>query len=283
MIMKSPFHTAHLFSLLVATARISSSTTEASLFGVARPSSQKYHQFDRSGGASVPANHPEDVSSRHIFSFSSESSLEWLTTLRGGASDKSSKKNNNNKIDGPCIGIDLGTTYSCVAVWKNNRVDVCVNEQGHRITPSYVAFCPDGTRLIGDAAKNQAPSNSGGTIFDVKRLIGRKYQDATVQSDKALFPFDVESDKNGKPIIRLSDDLKGKHSKTDFTPEEISGLVLRKMKEIGKSSRLVYQRFGTLITFVDMRFLPFCLFLSFSRKLSWLRSQACGCYCSGLF
>jgi len=127
------------------------------------------------------------------------------------------------------------TTYSCVAVWKNNRVDICPNEQGHRITPSYVAFCKDGTRLVGDAAKNQGPANPTGTFFDVKRLIGRKYQDATVQKDKSLFPFTLKSDKGGKPLLELDDpEIKSKHSKTEFTPEEISGMVLRKMKEIGK-------------------------------------------------
>jgi len=161
-------------------------------------------------------------------------SLLDILSLRGGSS---SNDGNNNKIVGPCIGIDLGTTYSCVAVWKNNRVDICPNEQGHRITPSYVAFCKDGSRLVGDAAKNQGPSNPPGTFFDVKRLIGRKFQDATVQKDKTLFPFEVISDKSGKPALALIDpELKAKHSKkTEFTPEEISGMVLRKMKEIGMS------------------------------------------------
>mmetsp|Transcript_39307 Transcript_39307/g.71999 ORF Transcript_39307/g.71999 Transcript_39307/m.71999 type:complete len:183 (-) Transcript_39307:56-604(-) len=86
--------------------------------------------------------------------------------------------------NGPCIGIDLGTTYSCVAVWRHGRVEICPNELGNRITPSYVAFQPDkssgGTRLIGDAAKNQAGQNLTNTVFDVKRLIGRKISDATV-------------------------------------------------------------------------------------------------------
>lgn len=138
-------------------------------------------------------------------------------------------------MDGPCIGIDLGTTYSCVAVWRNNRVDVAPNEQGHRITPSYVAFLQDGTRLTGDAAKNQAAQNPKGTIFDVKRLIGRKYTDATVQKDKALFPFGLTQDKDGKPDIDLGADYKKCQPKTVFTPEEISGMVLRKMKEIAET------------------------------------------------
>lgn len=150
-----------------------------------------------------------------------------IATLRGGAAD--------GKIEGPCIGIDLGTTYSCVAVWKNSRVDVCPNEQGHRITPSYVAFCKDGTRLVGDAAKNQASANPEGTVFDAKRLIGRKFTDTTVQNDKKLFPFDVEKDKHGSPIIRLPNALATQHAKSEFTPEEISGMVLRKMKEIAET------------------------------------------------
>lgn len=151
-----------------------------------------------------------------------------LTTLRGGGND--------NKINGPCIGIDLGTTYSCVAVWRNNRVDVCPNEQGNRITPSYVGFCKDGTRLVGDAAKNQASQNPSGTLFDVKRLIGRKFKDATVQKDKTLFPFGLSGDKQGKPLIELEGDIAKAHSKkTKYTPEEVSGMVLRKMKEIAET------------------------------------------------
>jgi Hsp70 protein len=152
-----------------------------------------------------------------------------LPSIRGGA------KSSDGKIDGPCIGIDLGTTYSCVAVWRNNRVDICPNEQGHRITPSYVAFTDGGTRLVGDPAKNQASQNPTGTIFDVKRLIGRNFKDATVQKDKTLFPFDVESDKNGKPVISVNvGGSKGKEKK-QFTPEEISGMVLRKMKEVAET------------------------------------------------
>ena len=150
-----------------------------------------------------------------------------LSSLRGGS---------DGKIVGPCIGIDLGTTYSCVAVWRNNRVDICPNEQGNRITPSYVAFSKDGTRLVGDAAKNQASQNPEGTIFDVKRLIGRKYTDSTVQKDKAMFPFGVVGDKDGKPMIELENEIASAHSKkAKYTPEEISGMVLRKMKEIAET------------------------------------------------
>ena len=153
-----------------------------------------------------------------------------LLKLRGGGGS-----GDDDKIKGPCIGIDLGTTYSCVAVWRNNRVDVCPNEQGNRITPSYVAFLKDGTRLVGDAAKNQASSNPTGTFFDVKRLIGRNYKDATVQRDKQLFPYAIVDDKHGKPIVALDESISSKHSKRQFTPEEVSGMVLRKMKEIAET------------------------------------------------
>jgi molecular chaperone DnaK (HSP70) len=156
-----------------------------------------------------------------------------LLNLRGGAASDSTGGNGN--IQGPCIGIDLGTTYSCVGVWRNNRVDICPNEQGNRITPSYVAFLKDGTRLVGDAAKNQAPQNPAGTFFDVKRLIGRNYNDATVQSDKKLFPYDIEKDKHGKPIVQLPKELTGPGGKTQFTPEEVSGMILRKMKETAEA------------------------------------------------
>lgn len=157
-----------------------------------------------------------------------DSRLAAVSQLRGGA-------DGDGKIQGPCIGIDLGTTYSCVAVWRNNRVDVCPNEQGHRITPSYVAFLKDGTRLVGDAAKNQASQNPTGTFFDVKRLIGRNYNDPTVQSDKKLFPYGIVDDKHGKPLVELDKDIARKHSKAKYTPEEISGMVLRKMKEIAEA------------------------------------------------
>ena len=133
-------------------------------------------------------------------------------------------------LQGETIGIDLGTTYSCVGVWQNDRVEIIANDQGNRTTPSYVAF-NDTERLIGDAAKNQAASNPTNTIFDAKRLIGRNINDETVKSDMTHWPFKVLSGKNNQPIVQV--DYKGE-TKT-FTPEEISAMILTKMKETAES------------------------------------------------
>jgi len=126
---------------------------------------------------------------------------------------------------GTVIGIDLGTTYSCVGVFKNGRVEIIANDQGNRITPSYVAFMDNGDRLVGDAAKNQATINPENTVFDVKRLIGRNFSDKSVQSDKKLVPYDIVSDKN-KPMVQVTVDGETKK----FAPEEVSAMVLQKMK-----------------------------------------------------
>lgn len=124
------------------------------------------------------------------------------------------------------IGIDLGTTYSCVGVFQNGRVDIIANDQGNRITPSYIAFSEGGERLVGDAAKNQATINPENTIFDVKRLIGREFSDASVQADKKLVPYKIVS-KHNKPMIQISQ-ADGKTM--TFAPEELSAMVLQKMK-----------------------------------------------------
>jgi heat shock protein 1/8 len=129
-----------------------------------------------------------------------------------------------------CIGIDLGTTYSCVGVWQNDRVEIIANDQGNRTTPSYVAFTSE-ERIIGDAAKNQVAMNCENTIFDAKRLIGRKYSDQMVQSDKKHWPFIVKPDSNDKPQIYVN--YKGEEKA--FSAEEISSMVLIKMKEIAES------------------------------------------------
>jgi len=127
------------------------------------------------------------------------------------------------------IGIDLGTTYSCVGVWQNDRVEIIANDQGNRTTPSYVAFT-DTERIIGDGAKNQASQNPKNTVFDAKRLIGRKFSDKQTQSDMKFFPFSVV-DKNDKPYISVE----SRGEKREFLPEEISSMVLVKMKEIAES------------------------------------------------
>ncbi|KAI8845879.1 hsp71-like protein [Chytriomyces cf. hyalinus JEL632] len=127
------------------------------------------------------------------------------------------------------VGIDLGTTYSCVGVWQNDRVEIIANDQGNRTTPSYVGFT-DSERLIGDAAKNQVAMNPINTVFDAKRLIGRRFADQEVQSDMKHWPFKVV-DKGTKPMIEV--EFKGE-TKT-FSPEEISSMVLLKMKETAEA------------------------------------------------
>ncbi|XP_073465623.1 heat shock-related 70 kDa protein 2 [Aquarana catesbeiana] len=130
---------------------------------------------------------------------------------------------------GPAVGIDLGTTYSCVAVFQQGKVEIIANDQGNRTTPSYVAFT-DTERLIGDAAKNQVAMNPNNTVFDAKRLIGRRFDDPTVQSDMKHWPFTVVNE-GGKPKLQV--EYKGE-IKT-FFPEEISSMVLNKMKEIAEA------------------------------------------------
>uniref|UniRef100_A0A0S1MJZ8 non-chaperonin molecular chaperone ATPase n=1 Tax=Phakopsora pachyrhizi TaxID=170000 RepID=A0A0S1MJZ8_PHAPC len=127
------------------------------------------------------------------------------------------------------IGIDLGTTYSCVGVWQNDRVEIIANDQGNRTTPSYVAFTSE-ERLIGDAAKNQAAMNPRMTIFDAKRLIGRRFDDSDVKKDMTHWPFTV-IEKDGNPFIQV--EYLGE-TKT-FSPQEISAMVLTKLKETAET------------------------------------------------
>ena len=128
------------------------------------------------------------------------------------------------------IGIDLGTTYSCVGVWQNDRVEIIANDQGNRTTPSYVGFT-ETERVIGDAAKNQAATNPVNTVFDAKRLIGRTFSDPSTQSDLKHFPFKVFPKNGDKPCIEVS----YKNEDKQFLPEEISSMILVKMKEIAEA------------------------------------------------
>ncbi|KAL2338539.1 hypothetical protein Fmac_012985 [Flemingia macrophylla] len=132
--------------------------------------------------------------------------------------------------EGKAIGIDLGTTYSCVGVWQNDRVEIIPNDQGNRTTPSYVAFT-DTERLIGDAAKNQVAMNPQNTVFDAKRLIGRRFSDSSVQNDMKLWPFRVVAGPADKPMIVVT--YKGEEKK--FSAEEISSMVLIKMREVAEA------------------------------------------------
>jgi L1 cell adhesion molecule like protein len=131
---------------------------------------------------------------------------------------------------GPAIGIDLGTTYSCVGVWQNDRVEIIANDQGNRTTPSYVAFT-DTERLIGDAAKNQVAMNPKNTVFDAKRMIGRHFSDHLLQEDMKHWPFTVKAAPGDKPMI----EVQYKNESKTFSPEEVSSMVLTKMKDTAQA------------------------------------------------
>jgi L1 cell adhesion molecule like protein len=132
----------------------------------------------------------------------------------------------NNKV---AIGIDLGTTFSCVGIYRNGNVEIIANDQGNRTTPSFVSFT-DEERLMGDPAKSMASSNPKNTVYDAKRLIGRNFDESAVQQDMKHYSYSVKG-KNNKPIIQV----KYKGEDKDFTPEEISSMILVKMKEIAEA------------------------------------------------
>ena len=155
-----------------------------------------------------------------------KASLVVLAMCLAGMAMADKKKD----IDGPVIGIDLGTTYSCVGIFKNGRVEIIPNEFGNRITPSYVAFTDD-ERLVGEAAKNQASINPTRTIYVVKRLIGRKFDDKEVQRDLKWLPYSVVS-KSGKPYVSVEMPQVGVKT---LAPEEVSSMVLIKMREIAEN------------------------------------------------
>ena len=139
------------------------------------------------------------------------------------SSTNSSTTNSSTSTSNVAIGIDLGTTYSCVGVWLNGKVEIIANDQGERTTPSYVAFT-DLERLVGQPAKTQAALNPKNTVYDAKRLLGRKFTDSTVQSDMKHFSFGVTPDENDRPMIKLEDG-------TTYRPEQISAMVLENMKK----------------------------------------------------
>merc|ERR1712216_982906 len=143
---------------------------------------------------------------------------------------KEKHKQMSAKSEGPAIGIDLGTTYSCVGVWQHDRVEIIANDQGNRTTPSFVAFT-DSERLIGDSAKNQVAMNPKNTVFDAKRLIGRKFSDPQVQHDMKEFSYSIVKGEAEKPMIEV--EFHGEKKK--FAAEEISSMVLVKMKEVAEA------------------------------------------------
>ncbi|CAE6942056.1 HSP70 [Symbiodinium sp. KB8] len=190
-----------------------------------------FQRFDSDGGGYLD----KDELSRVFRTLNSDFTFKDIEALckeldRGGDGKVSHKEFLHWLKKGTELAQDLGTTYSCVGVWKNDGVEIIANDQGNRTTPSYVAFT-DTERLIGDAAKNQVARNPENTVFDAKRLIGRKFQDPIVQSDIKLWPFKCVAGPSDKPLIVVQ--VEGEEKK--FHPEEISSMVLLKMKETAEA------------------------------------------------
>lgn len=135
-----------------------------------------------------------------------------------------------NKLDGETIGIDLGTTYSCVGVWQNDKVEIIANDQGNRTTPSWVAF-NDSEKLVGESAKNQYSMNIDNTVFDAKRLMGYKFSDPVLQKELKHLPYKVKPNSSDIPTIHVQ--YKGEDKQ--FTPQEISAFILEKMKQTAEA------------------------------------------------
>lgn len=158
------------------------------------------------------------------------------TSLSLVAAHTQSNSNSNSipSSTAPIIGIDLGTTYSCVAIYQNGQVEIIPNDQGNRITPSYVAFTDTYELLVGDAAKNQLTSNPQNTIFDIKRILGRKFDDPIIQNDAKFLPFTIVNQHN-RPTIQIDADHSSNSQINFYSPEEISAMILTKMKETAEN------------------------------------------------
>lgn len=149
---------------------------------------------------------------------------------KGSPMSASATKPQSSTAGRICAGMDLATTYCCVGVWQDSRVEIIASESGSRSIPSYVAFT-ETERLVGDSAKNQAAGNTSNTIYDAKRLIGRKFSDPTVQDDIKRYPFKVVGDEKDRPVIVVQT----KDGEKRFFPEEISAMLLQKMRQMVES------------------------------------------------